>query len=381
MQAGSLVLYQADADAKVQPASLMKILTAAAALDVLGGGRQFRTAVKASSAPSGKTLRGDLWLVGGGDPLLTTDARAARFARPQPYTSLDMLADRVAAAGVRVVEGRVVGDESRYDRIRYVASWPSRFIKDGESGPLTALTVNDAFRTWGDPGQPFANPPAEAASAFQKLLEARGIKVNGGAAAGVADKGAVEIASIESSPLSQIVPAMLRESNNGTAEMLTKEMGLQRLGTGSTVAGTVAITQSLMARGLPLASLSIADGSGLSPLNQVSCRLLVSVLSDASLPFNTWLPVAGETGILSRRFLGTPVAGNLRAKTGSVHGVAALAGYARNRAGQSLTFAYIANGLPRSTPARSFQDPLAEALVADSTRLPGPGTGSPARAG
>lgn len=377
VQAGRLVLYQANADAGVQPASLMKILTAAAALDVLGADSRFRTTVTARSAPSGGIIRGDLWLVGGGDPLLATDGRAARFARPQPYTALDVLADRVAAAGVKVVEGQVLGDESRYDRIRYVGTWPDRFITDGESGPLSALTVNDGFATWGDPGQPFANPAAEAASVFQKLLEARGIRVNRKAAAGTAARDAVEVASIESSPLSEILSAMLRESDNGTAEMLTKEMGLQRLGTGSTAAGTAAITQSLMTRGLALAGLSVADGSGLSPLNLVSCRLLTSVLADASLPWRSWLPVAGESGILSRRFLGTPVAGNLQAKTGSLDGVAALAGFARNRAGQSLTFAYVANGLPRSAPARWFQDPLAEALVADSTRLPGPGTAGP----
>lgn len=366
--AGSL-LYEAGDGAAAEPASAIKVLTASAALEVLGESERFRTSVTARARPIGGTIEGDLWLVGGGDPVLATNSWAANYTGRQPHTSLDELADLVAAAGVRQVEGSVVGDESRYDGLRYVESWPKRFIVDGEIGPLSALTVNDGFSTWGHPGVPFRNPPADAAAIFKELLEDRGIRVAGGSIGGRAISNAVELASVRSTDLRSIASAMLRDSDNGTAEMLIKEIGLRRSGTGSTSAGTAAVTETFSERSYPVDGAQLNDGSGLSPMNRVSCRLLTSILRDASAALTSGLPVAGQTGTLSERFRGTPAAGKLRAKTGSLEGVAALAGFAENRAGQTLTFSYLANGLPKAVTARSLQDYLSTVLVADTTRL------------
>src|SRR3546814_12354737 len=119
--------------------------------------------------------------------------RSTRTYTLFPYTtlfrSLDVLADRVVAAGVRRVEGRVVGDESRYDAERYVDTWPDRLIADGEVGPLSALTVNDGFLIWGHPGVPFDDPPTDAAVVFAELLAARGVSFPAPAAAGPAAIG------------------------------------------------------------------------------------------------------------------------------------------------------------------------------------------------
>ena len=367
VEAAGSVLYEAGDGAAAEPASAIKILTASAALEALGESARFRTSVTAGARPIGGTIEGDLWLIGGGDPVLATNAWAANYTRRQPHTSLDELADLVAAAGVRLVEGSVVGDESRYDGLRYVEAWPNRFIVDGEIGPLSALTVNDGFSTWGHPGVPFKNPPADAAAIFKGLLEDRGIRVAGGSIGGRAIRNAVEVASVRSTDLTSIASAMLRDSDNGTAEMLIKEIGLRRSGTGSTSAGTEAVTKALSEKSYPVDGAQLSDGSGLSPLNRVSCRLLTSILRDAPPALTSGLPVAGQTGTLSRRFIGTSAAGKLRAKTGSLEGVAALAGYADNRAGQTLTFAYLANGLPKAVTARSLQDYLGSALVADTT--------------
>ena len=93
-------------------------------------------------------ITGDVWLVGGGDPLLATQDYVHTFRRPpEPVTSLEALADGVVAAGVTQITGRVVGDESRYDTQRYVASWPARYIRAPEIGPMSALSVNDGFMT------------------------------------------------------------------------------------------------------------------------------------------------------------------------------------------------------------------------------------------
>lgn len=364
--AGS-VLFEAGGGSALEPASTIKILTAAAALNALGESTRFRTAVTASSKPVRGTIRGNLWLVGGGDPVLATNAWAANYTSGQPYTSLDELADRVAAAGVRIVEGSVVGDETRYDSLRYVESWPDRFAKSGEIGPLSALAVNDGFSTWGHPGVPFDNPPVDAAAVFQTLLETRGIRILEGPLRGKSSRTSVEVASVESPDVKDIVSAMLRDSDNGTAEMLIKEIGLRGSGAGSTSAGTAEVTKMLFEEGRPAGGLDLRDGSGLSPLNRVSCRLIASILRDAVPSLVTALPVAGRTGTLSERFVGTSAAGKLRAKTGSLDGVAALAGYADNRAGTTLTFAYLANGLPRTTTARSLQDLLGTVLASDTS--------------
>lgn len=293
-----------------------------------------------------------------------TDAWAAQLdADRRLYTSLDALADQVAAAGIRRVEGRVIGDESRYDTDRYVDTWPQRLIADGEAGPLSAPSVNDGFRTWGHPGVPFADPPIDAAAVFAQLLAARGVAVVGSAASGAAPGGAIEVARIESPPLGQLVHAMLRDSDNGTAELLVKELGRSRLATGTTAAGTRAIGEALAGIGVTAAGVTVADGSGLSDAPRVTCRALTTVLAGNADVLSGRLAVAGRDGTLARRFLDTPASGRIQAKTGSLEGTAALAGYTRTGDRTTVEFAYIINGLPHSVSGRRLQDRLAAILA------------------
>ena len=118
---------------------------------------------------------------------------------------------------------------------------------------------------------------------------------------------------------------MLRESDNGTSELLVKEIGLQVAGEGSTAAGTRVVLETLRLLGLPTVGVKVVDGSGLDPGNSVTCRLLVTLLDaqGSGGTIDRALPVAGQTGTMSKRFLATPVAGRLRAKTGSIKGIAA----------------------------------------------------------
>ena len=365
--AGDRVLYEANPDGPVVPASVTKLLTAVAALDGLGGDTRLRTVVRASAAPANGVVPGDLWLVGGGDPVLGTTAWVAG-SDPQPplVTSLDALADRVIAAGVRRVEGRIVGDDSRYDADRYVDSWPARLIVDGEAGPLSALAVNDGFGVWGHPGVPFTDPPRDAAVLFANLLRARGVEISGPPASGVAPPGVV-LAAIDSPTVGELVGAMLRDSDNGTAELLVKELGLRQSGQGSTTAGVRAVDELLRAAGLPVEGSAIADGSGLSDAARLTCRLVSALLAARTGDLQPRLAVAGRNGTLAKRFSTGPVAGRLRAKTGSLDGVAALAGYADNADGSALSFAYVINGLAHGSSGRSLQDNLARALVETAT--------------
>lgn len=357
------VIYEANATQAVAPASAIKVLTAAAALDLLGRDTVLTTQIRSGTPDASGRVGGDLWIVGGGDPVLGTTEWARATERTDSFTSLEILADRVVAAGVTSIEGRVVGDESRYDSARHVDSWPDRFLDDGEAGPLSALTVNGGFREWGHPGVPFDDPPLAAAELFTALLGQRGVQVGAAPAKGAVSSQAIAIATVGSPAVGDVVERMLRRSENGVAELLVKEMGLNSVGLGSTAAGVRAVAASLERRGLPTSGSRIADGSGLSDDDRVSCRLLTAVIAAGQDDLIAGLPVAGRDGTLKRRFVGTPVAGRLRAKTGSLHGVAALTGTVSTEAGNSLFFTYIVNGLGHDDSGRRLQDALATALV------------------
>ncbi|HUF32558.1 MAG TPA: D-alanyl-D-alanine carboxypeptidase/D-alanyl-D-alanine-endopeptidase [Acidimicrobiales bacterium] len=350
----------------VVPASTLKLLTAVAVLEHLPADERLVTTAVVAADPVEGIVEGDLWLVGGGDPVLGTADWAASFRRqPALVTLLEAVADRVRDAGITVVRGGVIGDESRYDQQRYVASWPVRYALDGQIGPLSALSVNDGFSRV-PPMLPFADPAVGAAGVLTELLRARGIEVVGEPAAGVAPSPAVPLASVESPPVSELVRQLLRESDNGTAELLLKELGLRVLGQGSTAAGARAVIESLAARGLPLAGVSVLDGSGLDPGNRVTCRLLLDVLAtaDPAGPITTGLSVAGESGTLAHRYRGTDVAGVLRAKTGSIRSVSALVGEVQAADGRRLRFAYVANGLEAGADGGALQDMLVTILTA-----------------
>ncbi|HTN81503.1 MAG TPA: D-alanyl-D-alanine carboxypeptidase/D-alanyl-D-alanine-endopeptidase [Acidimicrobiales bacterium] len=332
-------------DTPLLPASTLKLLTGSAALDVLGADHVYTTSVRATAAPVGGVVNGDVWLVGGGDPLLATQDYVHTFRRPpDPVTPLESLADKIVAAGVTQITGRVVGDESRYDAVRYVPSWPQRYINAPEIGPMSALTVNDGFMS-NNSFRAAANPAESGAQTLVDLLAARGVTV-GGVGSGVAPDGTVEIASIQGAPLPSVVGEDLRISDNGTAELLLKEIGHATSGTGSTAAGAAAVVSHLRDAGLPVDGLVMNDGSGLDRGDRATCNLLTSVLDRAGpqSDLTNDLSIAGETGTLDRRLANTVVAGKVRAKTGTLTGVAGLAGFAQGADGTEVTFALLLNG-------------------------------------
>ncbi len=242
-------VFRHQADRALVPASTQKVVVGQVALDRLGADHRFRTRVL-GPAPVDGVVTGDVALVGGGDPLLTTATYAfVRRTAEQPLTFLDALADALVAGGVRRVTGRIVADDTRYDALRTVPSWPERYQRENQVGPLGALTVDDGFRldlpAEGSDDAPVRrrvdDPALHAAEQLNALLFARGVAVDGGVALGPAPPGAGELAAIDSAPLGDVVRQMLEESDNGTAELLTKELGVQAGTGGSTAAGTAAI--------------------------------------------------------------------------------------------------------------------------------------------
>ncbi len=363
------MLYARQPDDPLIPASALKLVTGAVALDKIGGATRLTTEVRATTVAPGGTV-GDLWLVGGGDPLLSTAdfaLDAGYDGQPRLSTPMEDLAERVVAAGVRTVQGRILGDDSRYDDQRLVPTWLPRYIANFDVGPISALTVNEGYATF-PPAPSYALSPANlAADVLAAQLRARGVAV-GGTGVGQAPAGTGVVAAIDSPPLTEVVGSILQHSDNMAAEMLVKELGVRFGGAGSTAAGLAVIRDHLGAVGLPLAGVATVDGSGLDRSDRLTCRLLLEVLATAGegSDLDRALPVAGSNGTLYKRFLGTPAAGKVRAKTGSLLGVAALTGFAAG-AGPgpgALQFSLLANELPSEPVGAALQDKVASVLAA-----------------
>jgi D-alanyl-D-alanine carboxypeptidase/D-alanyl-D-alanine-endopeptidase (penicillin-binding protein 4) len=364
-------LYEARPDERLIPASNLKLLTGLAAVTKLGAESRFVTEVRAERAPQGGVVNGDLWLVGGGDPLLSTAAYAASFRnQPQVFTPLDALADSIKAAGITTVNGALRGDETRYDRQRYLPTWKPVYILDAESGPQSALTVNDNFVQYRPLKHIAATAPAtHAASTLLALLQGRGVTVTGGAGEGTAPARGTVVAKVESPTVREVVGQMLRESDNLTAELLVKELGRRIAGEGSTAAGLRVMHEAVATTGLPADHMAAGDGSGLDRSGRASCSLLLKTIErdGPTGSITAGFPVAAKDGTLARRFEGHPAAGRLRAKTGSLDDVVGLSGWIDppgNAAdGPRLAFALLANGFGRDAVGRSLQESVAAVLA------------------
>jgi serine-type D-Ala-D-Ala carboxypeptidase/endopeptidase (penicillin-binding protein 4) len=356
----------------VIPASTQKLLVAAVALEQLGAGFRYTTNVRADAAPVGGVVTGNLYLVGGGDPLLSSDWYPSSDLERHPVTtptSLDALADEVAASGVTQVSGGVIGDGSRYDDEFYAPGW-GMGVAGLEGGPYDALLVNDA-RVSGE-SQRADDPNAAAAREFARLLRERGIEVTGPAASGTAPAGAVDVAAVQSAPLSDVVAEMLGTSDNNTAELMVKELGVAGAGLGTREAGLGVIRQQLEDWGVDTTSLVLSDGSGLSPDNRLTCGAVASVFAryGAESPLGRGLPVAGVSGTLANAFVGHPVAGRMTGKTGTLNNppfnadppaVKALAGFLPVEGGGEVQYVLILNG-PTISDQREYR-PVWEQLA------------------
>jgi serine-type D-Ala-D-Ala carboxypeptidase/endopeptidase (penicillin-binding protein 4) len=380
VQQGGATLYSHRPTSPMIPGSTMKLLTADAALDKLGPHAQLVSNVRADRAPAAGLVNGNLYLVGGGDPLLrTSDFVAGLHYRELLYTHLDDLAQAVKAAGVTHVTGAVVGDESRFDTERYVPTWKPGYASSGDVGPLSALQVNDGFQATKPRTVPAARPAQQAAALFTGLLKARGVAVDGAPTDGQAPPAAVAVTSLKSAPLSDVLAEVLRQSDNNGAELITKELGRQFGGAPTTAAGVGVIRATLAADGLPADQLTAVDGSGLDRSDRVTCQLLVDTLlrSGPDGPLGRGLPIAGQTGTLQDRMGHTAAAGRVRAKTGTLDAVSGLAGFVLAASGPApagghqppLTFSCLFNGNLTRASAEAVENHIG-ALLAEFPEAP-----------
>lgn len=366
---GSQVVAAGSADAALIPASTQKLLVAAASLAVLGPDFRF---VTQAVADGGGTSTDRVWVVGAGDPVM----RSADLVDAGVSTPLDALADAIVGSGVQRI-GTLVADDSRYDRQRDVPTWKPSYREDLDVGPVGALVVDQGITTASGRPVPVADPELHFVATLAEALRARGVEV-GGLDRGGAPPDARPVGTVESQPLRTILGFVLAVSDNGAAEMLTKEVGVRVRQDGSTAAGTAAVRETLGRLGVDLADATMVDGSGLDRGNRLACRDLVAVLALAERPD---LAVLRELLPGDLRVDGD---GTVRGKSGYLDDVTGLAGTVRPG---GLTFAVLLNGgVPGParnavTEIRRFADLLGAyrppAAVPDAT-VPGPGpvTGS-----
>lgn len=329
----------------LMPASSLKLVVASAALELLGPDFRFATTLR--GVVNGGVVTGDVWLVGGGDPLLTLGNYTSTESHPTlTPTRIETLADELQAAGITAITGSVVGDESRYDVERYTPSL-GLGVRSTEVGPLGALLINDGV-ILSSPIKP-DNPALSAATEFSRILSERGLTVGATAKVGSASADLPLIATIQSAPLTDVIAEMLTNSDNNTAELLLKEIGFAVSGQGTRTAGIAAVMASLVKANINIDGLAMTDGSGLDRSDRVSCVTLQSLLiKDGGFGnLTSGLAIAGRSGTLSDLFLNSSVTAKMRAKTGTLTGAKALAGvipYSPDEGQQAIIFTLLLNG-------------------------------------
>lgn len=353
-------------DGRYLPASTTKLLTVGAALHVLGPDRTFTTSVVRGAGPR------EVVLVGGGDPLLASrpltvaESGATYPARADVATLALDVADALGGAG-RV---RVRFDDSLFSGPTDNPAWRRDYVPDDVVSPITALMVDGGDEPDSDLKQD--DPSRHAARVFADALEAAGLTVTGQPRRTVVAADAEQLAEVDSAPLAEIAERILDVSDNEGAEVVAHQVGLDTYGDGSFAGGARAVLAALEGLGIDTTGDELHDGSGLSRRNRVSTATLVALLQRAAgrdagalRSLVTGLPVAGFTGSLTYRFAeGPPVArGLVRAKTGTLTGVHALAGIAVDRDGRPMAFVF---GADKSPPEERYdaQEALDRAAAA-----------------
>jgi D-alanyl-D-alanine carboxypeptidase/D-alanyl-D-alanine-endopeptidase (penicillin-binding protein 4) len=346
-------------DGRYLPASTTKLLTLGAALETLGPDHRFTTRVVRGDGPR------EVVLVGGGDPLLASEPVAlaeagSTYPARADVTSLALTAaDALGGAG-RV---RVRFDDSLFTGPSDNPAWRRDYVPDDIVSPITALMVDSGVAP--DELSYSDDPSLAAARVFADALAAAGLRVVGEPQRVVVRPDAEQLAAAESAPLSEIAERIIDVSDNEGAEVVGHQVGLATSGTGSFEAGAAGVLDTLGALGVDVSGDEVYDGSGLSRRNRVSTSTLLGLLQHAAGPGGeamrslvTGLPVAGFTGSLTYRFAEGPAVarGLVRAKTGTLTGVHALAGIAVGRDGAPMAFVFAAD---RTKPEDRYDAPEA----------------------
>ncbi|MDX8051398.1 D-alanyl-D-alanine carboxypeptidase/D-alanyl-D-alanine-endopeptidase [Lentzea sp. BCCO 10_0798] len=358
--ASGTALWQQGDTTPATPASSLKILTAAAALLSLEKTDRLSTKVVQGAEP------GTVVIVGGGDP--TISGAPGRSVYPGAAT-LDDLVGQVKAKGAVT---KVQFDLSRYAGEALGPQWESVDIAGGSVAPIVPFMLDGGrIDQTNVNGARTGSPAQAAADVFAQRIGAPG------ATAGAAPAGAQVLGEIKSASIEQLVDNMMQISDNVLTEAIAREIAIKTGNEPSFAGGVKAVRDVLSKNGFDLTGANFVDGSGLSATNKIPAKLLTDVLTTAAKPtlddartaklrpLLTALPVAGGSGTLAGRYGGTaaPGKGWVRAKTGTLTGVNALAGMVVDVDGRVLVFSFMsASNRNPETEVRPALDVLAAAL-------------------
>lgn len=332
------VLYTHNHRQTMRPASTMKLVTAIATIDRLGGSYQYRTTLYYTGRIADHTLTGDIYCVGGMDPRFNTD-------------DLMAFVESIRRLGVDTVRGRIVADRSFKEEELLGEGW----CWDDDNPVLTPLLLNRKDNLT----ERLAQRLADSGAVVEVEL-----------ATGQLPNGATRLCQRTHS-IEQVLHKMMKESDNLYAEATFFQLAAaegQR--PAKAKSGANAVKKLIQKVRLAPSNYRIADGSGLSLYNYVSPELMTRLLryawrnkniSDCLLPT---LPIAGVDGTLQGRMKKTSAEGNVHAKTGTLTGISSLAGYCTAPNGHELCFTIINQGVMRNGDGRDFQDEVCAMLCA-----------------
>lgn len=331
-------LYQHNARQLMRPASTMKLLTAITALDRLGGGHHFTTTLYYKGSIVQGQLRGDLFCVGGMDPMF--DA-----------SDMKALAMAVRVKGITSIRGRLVCDYSMKDTDKWGEGW----CWDDKNPTLSSLLVD---------GSPLFS------AALLRELRSVGVSTGGVTTASGKVPSDATALSTRWHTLDDVLQQMMKESDNLFAESVYYQIAASNGHRPAQARDAQKIERELMTQaGLRGDDYRLADGSGLSLYNYLSAEAEVMLLRYAWQRSAVYehllpsLPIAGVDGTLKKRMTDDEAAcGNVMAKTGTVTGISALAGYLTAPDGHRLAFSIINQGVRRASDGRQFQDRLCHIL-------------------
>lgn len=332
------ILYKVNEHQMLRPASTMKLLTAITAIDKLGGSYQFRTQLYYTGKVEDHTLTGDLYCVGGFDPRFNID-------------DMNAFVESIRRMGVDTICGSIVADRSMKDADLLGEGW----CWDDDNPPLSPLTIgrNTQF-----------------VDRFIRQLVDDGVVLDVRVSDGTLPDSAFHLCSRFHS-IDQILLRMMKQSDNFYAEAMFYQLAAHQGHRPARAKDAAAIVKRLISKvGLGHRPYRIADGSGLSLYNYLSADLEVRLLryayrnSTVYLHLLPSLPVAGSDGTLRNRMRGSFAADNVKAKTGTLEGVSALAGYCTAANDHRLCFSIINQGVMHTSNARRFQDRVCNALCA-----------------
>lgn len=420
------VLVEHNSDIRLHPASNMKLLTAVAAFNVLGGEYRFETEIRMDGKITGNELAGDLYLIGKGDPTLVVN-------------DFKTFAEKIKSEGIDTITGDIIGDDTWYDDVRLSTDlvWTDEQYYYGAQVSALTASPNEDYDTGSimvevtptkidespiitiSPSTNYITIRNEAVTVretvedeliierkhgsnlitikgkisrdaesikelmavwgvseyamnlFGQAFKENGITWNGTIKQNEVPKHAQLLLSRKSIPLSKLMVPFMKLSNNGIGEIFIKEMGKKVHGVGSWESGIAVMEKEMVLFGLDMKNIMIKDGSGIShsnliPANELSYLLYKVQKKEWFSDYLHALPIAGNEDRMIGGTLRERMKGlAVRAKTGTIEGVSTLSGYMETKNGVQLIISIMVNNLIDEDIGKVIEDELIEIIAGE----------------